>query len=67
MPKMPDQWIQVQEVNLYHFLPYKTNSTEYKRGKKGRWQRHNGYGFENSEPPVGQWRIGEETETADAA
>lgn len=67
MPPMPDQWIQVQEVNLYRFLPYKTNSTEYKRGKKGRWQRHNGYGFENSEPPVGQWRIGEQTEVADAA
>lgn len=67
MPKMPDQWIQVQEVNLYRFLPYKTNSTEYKRGKKGRWQRHNGYGFENSEPPVGQWRIGEEVATTEAA
>jgi predicted phage-related endonuclease len=66
MPKHPTTWIQVQEVNTFRFLPYKPNSTEARRGLKGRWQRHNGYGFENCEPPVGPWRIGEETQEAAA-
>lgn len=57
LPEVPMQWIEVQEVNLYRFLPYKPNSTEFKRGKKGRWQRHSGYGFENAEPQAGPWRV----------
>jgi putative phage-type endonuclease len=59
LPKEPTQWIAVQEVVLYRWLPYKPASAEARRGIKGRWQRHNGYGFENSEPPQGLWRIGE--------
>ena len=57
LPEVPMQWVEVQEVNLYRFLPYKENSTEFKRGKKGRWQRHNGYGFDNAEPQAGPWRV----------
>jgi putative phage-type endonuclease len=59
LPKEPTQWIAVQEVVLYRWAPYKPTSAEARRGVKGRWQRHNGYGFENSEPPHGMWRIGE--------
>ena len=65
LPEIPMQWIEVQEVNLYRFLPYKQNSTEFKRGKKGRWQRHTGYGFDNAEPQAGPWRVAEETGNTD--
>lgn len=64
LPTAPDHWIAVQEVVLYRWLPYKPASSEARRGIKGRWQRHNGYGFENSEPPAGPWRIGEEVSEA---
>ena len=65
LPEVPMQCIEVREVNVYRFLPYKPNSTEFKRGKKGRWQRHNGYGFENAEPQNGPWRVTAGADDAD--
>ena len=60
MPAIPTGWqpietapehgyIYVQQAATYRWLPYKPNSQEWKRGKKGRWQKHTGYGFDNAE------------------
>ena len=48
--------IEVQVITLMRWLPYKPTSQQFKRGEKGRWQRHNGYGWENAEY-VGMWRL----------
>ena len=35
------------------WMPYKPASEQYRHGIKGRWQTHNGHGWENmDEPPV---------------
>ena len=37
-------------AELYRWLKYKPGAPKGLRGK-GRWQRWNGYGWENAEPP----------------
>lgn len=44
---------------FYRYKRYKPNSQQFKRGIKARWQRHNGYGWDNSEPPA-EWQIATE-------
>jgi hypothetical protein len=61
LPDAPDHWIAVQEVVLYRWLPYKEDSQQLKQGIKGRWQRHDGYGWVKAEEtPTGPWRIADE-------
>ena len=44
-----DAYIYVQQAAVYRWLPYKETSQEFKRGTKGRWQKHTGYRFDNAE------------------
>lgn len=39
------------EVTPYRWLPYKEGAPQLKKGIKGRWQKRELYGWENSEPP----------------
>lgn len=55
-PKEPGRYIYVQQTAVYRWLPYKANSQEFRRGKKGRWQKHTGYGFDNAELSGEGWR-----------
>lgn len=48
-PQDRDQYIRVYSFEVFRWLPYKPNSNEFKRGQKGRWQKHTGYGFDNAE------------------
>ena len=41
-------YIYVQQIHTCRWLSYKAGSQEVKRGKKGRWQIHNGYGWDNA-------------------
>lgn len=53
------RYIYVRQNAVYRWLPYKPNSQERQRGKKGRWQRHNGYGFDNAELVGESWQNAE--------
>lgn len=46
-------------IQPYRFLPYKPNSSQAKRGEKGRWQMMNEYGgWENCPWPLGnEWSL----------
>jgi len=48
-------FIHVQQQATYRWLPYKQASQEFKRGKKGRWQKHTGYGFDNADLVGSGW------------
>jgi len=48
-PQDRDQYIRVYSFEVFRWLPYKPGSNEFKRGQKGRWQKHTGYGFDNAE------------------
>ena len=48
-------YIHVQQQATYRWLPYKQASQEFKRGKKGRWQRYTGYGFDNADLVGSGW------------
>jgi hypothetical protein len=75
----PDDWqpmdtapkdgtfIYVQQTAVYRWLAYKANSQEVKRGKKGRWQMHNGYGFDTAELEGTCWKNAEIKEPAKQA
>ena len=52
-------YIHVQQQATYRWLPYKQTSQEFKRGKKGRWQRYTGYGFDNADLVGSGWRNAE--------
>ncbi|WP_128090512.1 hypothetical protein [Ensifer sp. 1H6] len=49
----------VRVVRPYRFKIYKSNSEEFRHGKKGRWQQMNEFGgWDNCEPPTGfEWSI----------
>lgn len=54
----PQDGTPVIAPEFYRFLPYKPQGQK-QMGKKGRWQRHNGYGWDNcEEPPC--WKPAEE-------
>ena len=57
-----DIYIHVQQAATYRWMPYKPNSQEWKRGKKGRWQKHTGYGFDNAELEGTGWKSAEVNE-----
>jgi hypothetical protein len=42
-------------AEFYRWLPYKRGAPKALRALGGRWQRHNGYGWENCEAP-GLWK-----------
>jgi len=48
-------YVDVREVTTYRFMPYKPDGRR-QMGKRGRWQSATQYGFENCDPPVGEWR-----------
>lgn len=46
----------VRAIEVYRWLPYKPDGARQMR-RSGRWQKHQGYGFENHDWPDGaQWR-----------
>ncbi len=47
--------VQVNIVNTYRYNHYKPQSQQYKRGIKGRWQKFNGWGWDNCDAP-NQWK-----------
>jgi len=51
----PGQVVYAPCVLTLRWHPYKPNSQQYKKGIRGRWQKHNGYGWENCEAPE-TWR-----------
>jgi hypothetical protein len=44
--------VYVTQHRTYRFLRYKQNSQQFKKGIEGRWQKFNGYGFDNCDAPV---------------
>ena len=53
--------ITVRSEWSYRFQPYKKTSQEFTRGLAGRWQEHNGYGWQNCADPVGDWKPADTT------
>lgn len=53
--QLPENDDPVAATELYRYKRYKPNSQQFKNGIKGRWQRFNGYGWDNSEPP-NEWK-----------
>lgn len=53
----PKDGTPVVGAELYRFMPYKPDGRRQMRAE-GRWQRWNGYGWDNSEPPQG-WQSAE--------
>jgi hypothetical protein len=43
----PQDGTPVEVTVLARFMPYKPGSQQFKNGIKGRWQKHNSYGWEN--------------------
>lgn len=52
--RLPDHEAPVVATELYRYKRYKPASQQAKKGIKGRWQRFNGYGWDNAEAPV-EW------------
>ena len=50
----PKDGTPVEGSEMYRYLPYKPEGRRQMKAD-GRWQRWNGYGWENSEPPHG-WK-----------
>ena len=50
---VPDNCVPVTVViqQTMRFKHYKTSSQQFKKGIKGRWQKFNGYGWDNCEAP----------------
>jgi len=46
------QPVYVEEPQCYRFHHYKPISQQYKKGIKGRWQKFDGYGWNNCEAPA---------------
>jgi len=42
-------------VTYVRWQPYKPASEQYRNGTKGRWQSHNGYGWENMDGTPEEW------------
>lgn len=59
----PQDCVPVVGTEFYRFKHYKPNSQQAKRGIKGRWQRWNGYGWDNSEAPE-SWKPCEKPSSA---
>lgn len=57
-PPPPDRLAMyyVRMIEVFRWLPYRPDGARQMR-RSGRWQKHQGYGFENHEWPDGvQWR-----------
>ena len=55
-PRKPGTYISVRAIETYRWLPYKPDGARQML-RKGRWQKFDGYGFTNAEPPEGaEWR-----------
>lgn len=47
----PKDGTAIAATELYRWLAYKPGAPKSLLRRGGRWQRHNGYGWENAEPP----------------
>lgn len=62
-----DRYVHVQQVSTYRWLPYKENSQQRRNGILGRWQRFNGYGWDNDELRGRGWAPAEDAACAPAS
>ena len=50
--RLPENNDPVAAQEFYRYKRYKPASEQFKRGVLARWQRYNGYGWDNAEPPT---------------
>jgi hypothetical protein len=55
LPQEAERYVALLQARTYRWTPYSESSAQHRRGVHGRWQRFDGFGWENAEPAGLAW------------